>query len=76
MKLKKNQPRWIKENGTCCRNCLFWQEQKIFSVAKTFQKVMQYFCSGKYPRVQRIFGNFLKFWGKENGGCFGAYVAD
>ena len=66
--LKKNQHHWIKENGTCCRNHLFRPEQKRFSVARIFQKVMQYFCSGRCPRVQRIFGNFLRsLWARKMG---------
>ena len=41
-------------------------EQKTFSVAKIFQKVVQYFCSGWCPRVQRIFVNFLRFlWARK-----------
>ena len=64
MKLKKNQPHWIKEKYTCCVKCLLYLEQKWFSVAKIFQKVMKYFCSGRCPRVQRIFGNFLRILGE------------
>ena len=58
---KKIQAHGSKLNGSCCRNHHFCPEQKIFYVAKIFQKVMKYFCSGRCPRVQRIFGNFLRF---------------
>ena len=63
MKLKKIHPHWIKEKYTCCVNWLFCPEQKWFSVAKTLQKVMQYFCSGRWAKVQIIFGNFLMIFG-------------
>ena len=36
--------------------------ETTISVAKIFQKVMKYFCSGRCPRVQRIFVNFLRFF--------------
>jgi len=36
---------------------------KIFSVAKILQKVVKYFCSEMCPRVQRIFGIFLRIFG-------------
>ena len=40
----------------------------MVSVAKIFQKVMQYFCSGGCPRVPRIFVIFLRFfWARKIG---------
>ena len=43
-------------------------ENKKNSVAKIFQIVVKYFCLGKCPRVQRIFGNFLRFlWARKIG---------
>ena len=40
----------------------------LFSVAKIFHRVMKYFCSERYPRVQTIFGNFLRFlWARKIG---------
>ena len=35
----------------------------LFSVAKIFQRVVIYFCSGRCPRVQRIIGIFLRILG-------------
>ena len=35
----------------------------LFSVAKIFQRVVKYFCSEMCPRVQRIFGIFLRIFG-------------
>ena len=58
---KKIQPQMSRYNGSCCRNYHFCPEQKIFSVAKIFQKVMKYFCSRRSPSVQRIFVNFARF---------------
>ena len=34
----------------------------LFSVAKIFQRVVKYFCSEMCPRVQRIFGIFLRIF--------------
>ena len=34
----------------------------LFSVAKIFQRVVKYFCSGRCPTVQRIFVNYLRFF--------------
>ena len=36
---------------------------KLFSVAKIFQRGMNYFCSERCPRVQRIIGIFLRIFG-------------
>ena len=49
MMLKKNQPHWVKENGTCCRNHHFFPEQKIFSVAKNMPKSDEIFLLWKVP---------------------------
>ena len=35
----------------------------LFSIAKIFQRVVKYFCSEMCPRVQRIFGIFLRIFG-------------
>ena len=35
----------------------------LFCVAKIFQRVMKYFCSERFPRVQRIIGIFLRIFG-------------
>ena len=43
--------------------CMFGPEEKLFSVAKILQKVMQYFCLGRWARVQRIFRNYFKNFG-------------
>ena len=32
----------------------------LFAIAKIFQRVVEYFCSERCPRVQRIVGNFLR----------------
>ena len=44
------------------RNYHFSTEVKIFSVAKILQRVVKYFCSEMCPRVQRIFGIFLRIF--------------
>ena len=53
----------LKEKYTWCTKCIFGSEEKWFSVVKIWQRVMQYFCSGRCLRVQRIFGNFLRILG-------------
>ena len=63
MKLRKDHPQKIKEKYTCCAMWPFCPERKWFSIAKIFQKVMQYFCLGRCPRVQRIFVNLFKILG-------------
>ena len=43
-------------------------QNRNISVAKIFPKVMQYFCSARCPRVQRIFWDFPRFlWARKIG---------
>ena len=61
VKLKKDQGQMIKEKCTCCTNWNFGPEEKLFSIAKILQKVMQYFSWGSGPRFKEYSGIISRF---------------